>query len=227
MITYTSVTKKIGQKVILDDINLEIEGEEFVFIIGPSGAGKSTLLHLLIGADTISSGEIYVDNYQLSNAKEKELAFLRRRVGVVFQDYKLIATKTVAENVAFALEVCGNNPEYTRARTNEVLKLIGIYDIRNSFPGELSGGEKQKTALARALANNPPLLIADEPTGNLDPDATDELIKLFEKVNKMGTTVIIATHNEKVVNTLKKRVIEIQHGKLVRDKKAAGYRATA
>ena len=225
MISYAHVTKKIGNKVILDDISLDIEGEEFVFIIGPSGAGKSTLLHLLIGADTMTSGEIYVDNYKLSEAKEKDLAFLRRRVGVVFQDYKLLATKTVYENVAFALEVSDNNPAYIRARTNEVLKLIGIYDIRNSFPHELSGGEKQKTALARAIANNPPLLIADEPTGNLDPDATDELIDLFEKINKMGTTVIIATHNEKVVNTLKKRVVQIEHGKILRDKKAAGYRA--
>ncbi|MFA7278190.1 MAG: ATP-binding cassette domain-containing protein [Candidatus Gracilibacteria bacterium] len=225
MINYTGVSKKIGNKLILDDIDLEIEGEEFVFVIGPSGAGKSTLLHLLIGADTITSGEIYVDNYRLSKAKEKDLAFLRRRIGMVFQDYKLLATKTVFENVAFALEVCGNNPQYTRARTNEVLKLIGIFDIRNSFPGELSGGEKQKVALARAMANNPPVLIADEPTGNLDPDATDELIKLFEKMNKMGTTVIIATHNEKIVNTLKKRVIQIDNGKITRDKKAASYRA--
>lgn len=225
MISYAHVSKKIGNKVILDDINLEIEGEEFVFIIGPSGAGKSTLLHLLIGADTMTSGEIYVDNYKLSDAKEKELAFLRRRVGIVFQDYKLLATKTVYENVAFALEVSDNNPAYIHARTNEVLKLIGIYDLRGSFPHELSGGEKQKTALARAIANNPPLLIADEPTGNLDPDATDELIALFEKINKMGTTVIIATHNEKVVNTLKKRVVQIENGKILRDKKAAGYRA--
>lgn len=224
MIKYASVTKKIGKKIILDDIDLEIEGEEFVFIIGPSGAGKSTLLHLLIGADRINAGEIYVDNYKLSTAKEKDLAFLRRRIGMVFQDYKLLANKTVYENVAFALEVCGNNPAYTHARTNEVLKLIGIYDIRGSFPNELSGGEKQKVALARALANNPPLLIADEPTGNLDPDATDELIALFEKINKLGTTVIVATHNEKVVNMLKKRVIQIEHGKIIRDKKAAGYR---
>ncbi len=224
MITFANVSKKIGNSVILDDIDLEIEGEEFVFIIGASGAGKSTLLHLLIGADRLSDGEIHVDEYNLSSASEMDLALLRRKIGMVFQDYKLLGTKTVYENVAFALEVCGSNPQYTHARTNEVLKLVGMYDHRNNFPNELSGGEKQKTALARALANNPPLLIADEPTGNLDPDATDELITLFEKINKMGTTVIIATHNEKAVNTLKKRVVELSHGKIIRDKKATGYR---
>lgn len=224
MIKFTNVTKKIGNKIILDDINLEMEGEELIFIIGASGAGKSTLLHLLIGADRLTGGDINVDEHNLSKSSENDLALLRRKIGMVFQDYKLLATKTVYENVAFALEVCGHHAHYIDARTNDVLKLVGMYDLRNNFPHELSGGEKQKTALARALANNPPLLIADEPTGNLDPAATDELIKLFEKINKMGTTVIIATHNEKVVNTLKGRVIELCDGEITRDEKAAGYK---
>ena len=224
MIKFVKVGKTIGDNVILDNISLEIEGQEFVSIIGPSGAGKSTLLHLIIGADRISSGLLYVDNYDLSNMSEKELALLRRKVGMVFQDYKLLAGKTVYENVAFALEVCGYDDKFTQARTNEVLKLVGMYGLRASFPRELSGGEKQKVALARALAGNPPLLIADEPTGNLDPQATEELIELFQKINKMGTTVILATHNEKIVNTVKRRVIELRAGKIVRDKMVSGYK---
>ncbi len=224
MIKFVKVGKTIGDNAILDNISLEIEGQEFVSIIGPSGAGKSTLLHLIIGADRISSGLLYVDNYDLSNMSEKELALLRRKIGMVFQDYKLLAGKTVYENVAFALEVCGYDEKFTQARTNEVLKLVGMYGLRTSFPRELSGGEKQKVALARALAGNPPLLIADEPTGNLDPQATEELIELFQKINKMGTTVILATHNEKIVNTVKRRVIELRAGKVVRDKMVSGYK---
>jgi len=224
MIKFVKVGKIIGDNVILDNISLEIEGQEFVSIIGPSGAGKSTLLHLMIGADRINSGLLYVDNYDLSNMSEKELALLRRKIGMVFQDYKLLAGKTVYENVAFALEVCGYDEKFTQARTNEVLKLVGMYGLRANFPRELSGGEKQKVALARALAGNPPLLIADEPTGNLDPAATEELIELFQKINRMGTTVILATHNEKIVNTVKRRVIELRAGKIIRDKMVSEYK---
>jgi cell division transport system ATP-binding protein len=224
MIRLISVTKKFGDRPVLDDISLSIEGQEFISLIGPSGAGKSTLLHLMIGADQLTSGKLFVDNFNLSNMSEHDLAMLRRKIGMVFQDYKLIATKNVFENVAFALEVCGNNEQYTRARTNEVLKLVGMYDERNRFPHELSGGEKQKVALARAIANNPPLLIADEPTGNLDPEATEELMELLQKINRMGTTVILATHNEKIVNTMRRRVIELRHGQLVRDKVVSGYK---
>lgn len=224
MITFSSVSKKKGDTLVLSNISLEIEGQEFISVIGPSGAGKSTLLHLIIGAERPTSGAIFVDNFDLSDISEKDLALLRRKIGMVFQDYKLIETKTVYENVAFALEVCGHHRDYVKARTEEVLKWIGMYDVRKHFPHELSGGEKQKVALARALANRPPLLVADEPTGNLDPQATEELIDLFQKVNKLGTTVIIATHNEKIVNTVKSRVIELKKGKIIRDKKLAGYR---
>lgn len=224
MIKLSHVTKKIGEKIILDDVSLEIEGQEFISIIGASGAGKSTLLHLMIGADRTTEGQLYVDNFDLSNMSEKELALLRRKVGMVFQDYKLLASKTVYENVAFALEVCEYAQAFVEARTNEVLKLVGMYDQRKSFPHELSGGEKQKVALARALAGSPPLLLADEPTGNLDPAATEEIIELFQKINRMGTTVILATHNEKIVNTIKRRVIELKHGKIIRDKLVSGYK---
>ncbi len=224
MIKFVRVGKRIGDNAILDNVSLEIEGQEFVSLIGPSGAGKSTLLHLIIGADRVSSGLLYVDNYDLSNMSEKDLALLRRKIGMVFQDYKLLAAKTVYENVAFALEVCEYDENFIKARTNEVLKLVNMYNQRNSFPHQLSGGEKQKVALARALAGNPPLLIADEPTGNLDPQATEELIELFQKINKMGTTVILATHNEKIVNTVKRRVIELREGRIIRDKLASGYK---
>lgn len=224
MIKLVRVGKRIGDNAILDNISLEIEGQEFISIIGPSGAGKSTLLHLIIGADRLTSGLLFVDNFDLSNMSEKELALLRRKIGMVFQDYKLLAAKTVYENVAFALEVCGYDESFIRARANEVLKLVGMFTQRNSFPHQLSGGEKQKVALARALAGNPPLLIADEPTGNLDPQATEELIELFQKINRTGTTVILATHNEKIVNTVKRRVIELKEGRIVRDKLVSGYK---
>lgn len=224
MIKASHLSKKFGPHVVLDDITCSIEAQEFVSIIGPSGAGKSTLLHLIIGAEYPSSGMLLIDDVDAKTINANNRALMRRKIGMVFQDYKLLPYKTVEENVAFALEVCGYHDDFIRARTNEVLKLVGLYEVRRRFPHELSGGEKQKTALARALVNNPPLLIADEPTGNLDPDATEELIKLFQKINKMGTTVILATHNEKIVDTVKRRVIELRHGRIVKDRATAGYR---
>ncbi|MBI5152092.1 ATP-binding cassette domain-containing protein [Candidatus Peregrinibacteria bacterium] len=223
MIKFHNISKKIGKTQILSDINLEINPQEFICLVGPSGAGKSVLLHILLGAEHPTEGRIIVDEYIVNKMKESALSDFRRKVGMVFQDYKLLPHKTVYENVAFVLEVCGIPDEYIKRRVPEVLKLVNMLDHADKFPRELSGGEAQRTALARALAHMPKLIIADEPTADLDPDATNELIDLLLKINKSGTTVILATHNKNVVDKIRKRVVTIHEGKIVSDKESAGY----
>ncbi|HBB02857.1 MAG: cell division ATPase, cell division transport system ATP-binding protein [Candidatus Peregrinibacteria bacterium GW2011_GWF2_38_29] len=223
MIKFQNISKQIGKAKILSDINLEIDPQEFLCLVGPSGAGKSTLLHLLLGAIKPTEGSIIVDEYIVSKMKESSLSDFRKKVGMVFQDYKLLPHKTVYENVAFVLEVCGIPDEYIRHRVPEVLKLVNMQNHADKFPKELSGGEAQKTALARALAHMPKLLIADEPTADLDPEAAAELIDLLLKINNSGTTVILATHNKAIVDKLKQRVVVLKEGKIVSDKKSAGY----
>lgn len=222
MIRFKNVTKQFGNSIALDDINLEIEGEEFVVLVGPSAAGKSTLLHLLIGAEKPTGGSIHVDNFDIGKMTSKELAKFRQKIGFLFQDHKLLPKKTVYENVAFPLEILNFHDGYINARVIEVLHTVGMKGKEKKFPHELSGGEKQKVSLARAIAANPHLIIADEPTGNLDPDSTDDLVKLLLKINKNGTTVILATHNTKVVDDIQKRVVKLKEGKIVSDK-AKGY----
>lgn len=224
MIIIENVTKKYRNKKVLDDVSFKIEGGEFVSIVGTSGAGKTTLIHALIGAENIDEGKINVDHYEITSLSSSRVQEYRRRIGIIFQDYKLLAKKTVFENVAFALEVAGYSKKFINKRTTDVLKLVGLEEQRNHFPRQLSGGEKQRTAIARALVHAPEMLIADEPTGNLDPENAIALAKLFLKINSHGTTVILATHNKDIVNTIKKRVVTLEKGKLVSDRKNAEYK---
>jgi cell division transport system ATP-binding protein len=214
MIVFNNVVKKFGVKKVLDGINLLISGGEFVIVTGPSGAGKSTLVNLLIGAEKISSGEINVDKYLVHEMNEKKLQAFRRKIGVVFQDYKLLPQKDVFENVAFALEVCSFPDNQIKERVEKLLKTVGLYEQRFHFPSELSGGEAQRCAIARALVHDPELVLADEPTGNLDPENTSEIIGLLTKINEMGKTVILTTHNKPLVDSLHQRVIRIKDGKI-------------
>ncbi|MFA7685792.1 MAG: ATP-binding cassette domain-containing protein [Candidatus Gracilibacteria bacterium] len=223
MIIVDKVTKKYGKKVVLDDISFKVDGGEFVSIVGSSGAGKTTLIHALIGATEISSGTIKVDDYDVHKLNSSDIQDFRKKIGMIFQDYKLLPQKTVYENVAFALEVCGYDDKFIQKRVVAVLKIVGLEDQKSLFPRQLSGGEKQRTAIARALVHAPQLLFADEPAGNLDPDNAFALAKLLIKINQGGTTVILATHNKDIVNAIKKRVIAIENGRIMIDKKGAGY----
>lgn len=224
MITVENLTKKYGQKTVLDDVSFSIDGGEFVSIVGASGAGKTTLIHALIGAEEVDSGSINVDHLQITKLNANSIQAYRRQIGIVFQDFKLLPHKTVFENVAFALEVAGYENSFIEKRTMDVLRLTGLQEMRNHFPRQLSGGEKQRTAISRALVHAPQLLFADEPTGNLDPENAEALAKLLLKINASGTTVILSTHNKELVNNIKKRVITLKEGKLISDKKSAGYK---
>lgn len=219
MISVSRVTKKYRDKKVLDNISFDIDGGELVCIVGSSGAGKTTLLYAMIGAEKINSGSITIDEYEVNKLSSSKTQEYRRKIGIVFQDYKLLPKKTVYENVAFALEVNGYSKDFIQKRTSDVLKLTGLEALRNNFPHELSGGEKQRTAIARALVHAPELLFADEPTGNLDPENTIALAKLFKKINQSGTTVVLSTHDKDVVNTVNSRVITLDNGRLISDKK--------
>ena len=209
----------------LRDVDLHIGPAEFVFVVGSSGAGKSTLNRLLIREELPSSGRVIVDGEDLVRMRRSRVPHLRRKVGVVFQDFKLLKTKTVAENVAFALLVTGHSGREVREETERALALVGLSQRRDHFPRELSGGEQQRTAIARALVNRPKVLIADEPTGNLDPVTTWEIIKLLVRVQEMGTTLMVATHNAEIVNALRRRVLHLDHGALIRDEREGLYAA--
>ena len=223
MIKFTDVVKKYGERKVLDHINLEIDGGEFVTLVGPSGAGKSTLLYALIGGIRIDSGSITVDGYEITEFKPSALQEYRRKVGMVFQDYKLLENKTVYENVAFALQVCGWKDGDIEERTYEVLDLVGMIDHSDKFPHQLAGGEGQRTAIARALVHRPKLLIADEPTGNLDYWNTKQILDILKKVNESGTTVLLATHNREVVDEMHRRVLILNQGVIISDKENSGY----
>lgn len=223
MIVFESVTKKFGSSVALDDISLEIKQGEFVFIVGPSGAGKSTLLRILTRELLPTSGKVYLDKKDLTKLPHKEIPNLRRRVGVVFQDFKLLDERTVFENVALSLEVRGKNNKEIEKGVEHILKLVEIWDKRNLFPRQLSGGEAQRTAIARAIVGKPDVLLADEPTGDLDPKTAWGVIQLLNEINSWGTTIIMATHNQEIVNTLKRRVVVLKSGKIVKDSKEGIY----
>ncbi len=207
----------------LDDISFFIERGEFVFIVGPSGSGKSTLIKLLMHEETATDGEVIINNSNIANLKRREIPYLRRSMGVVFQDFRLLPKKTVFENVAFAMDIIGASRKEIRKQVPNVLSLVGLSHKAKSYPDELSGGEQQRVALARALVNNPAFLIADEPTGNLNPKAAMEIMDLLDDINKRGTTVIMATHAKEIVDKMKKRVIAIEDGKIVRDETRGGY----
>jgi len=216
----------------LKDISFEIKEKEFVLIAGRSGAGKTTLIKLLIGEEKPTKGRIFFNfeddqgitrNLEVNKLKRKDLPELRRHIGVVFQDYKLLPRKTVFENVAYALEVVGAQDPQIKNEVPKALRIVGLEERSNHFPSELSGGEKQRVAIARALIHRPDLIIADEPTGNLDPYHTWDIIKLLLKINELGETVILATHDQDIINNLEKRVISLEDGKLIKDEKKGKY----
>ena len=207
----------------LRGITVNIDAGEFAYIVGPSGAGKSTFIRALYREVKIDKGSLQVAGYNLVKIKKKDIPFLRRNVGVVFQDYKLLPKKTVYENIAYAMEVVGESRRNIKKRVMEVLDLVGLKHKVRSFPNELSGGEQQRIAIARAIVNNTKVLIADEPTGNLDPDNSWEIMNLLERINLQGTTVLMATNNSKIVNTLRHRVIAIENGRVVRDEAKGEY----
>ncbi len=220
--------KKVHKKyengyVALENINLVINKGEFVYIVGPSGSGKSTLLNCIFRSELPSAGMIYIDNYLLTDLSNRQVAFLRRNIGMIFQDFKLLKTRSVYENVAFSLHIFGYSRSAIRRRVNQVLTLVGMADKGSAFPSELSGGEQQRICIARAIVNNPPLLLADEPTGSLDPDTSWEIMQLLSKINQQQTTVVVATHNKGIVDDLRKRVVALEYGKLIRDQQLGAY----
>ncbi len=217
MIAFQSVTKRYGNRTVLDDVSFQIQPGEFVCLTGPSGAGKSTILNLLIRAELVTDGCIEVDGADLAELPRGILQMYRQRTGVLFQDYKLLADRTVFENVAFAMEVCDAADEEIAPRVLEILERLKLSDRKDAFPCELSGGEKTRAALARALANRPSILLADEPTGNIDPDQSMEILQILKEVNAEGTTVILASHDQRVVDSLGVRVIRLEQGKVVRN----------
>lgn len=207
----------------LNGITIDIDLGEFVYLVGQSGAGKSTFIKIIFGDEKATSGDVQVAGHDVVNMKRKEIPYLRRDIGVVFQDFKLLPTMTVYENVAFALEVVEETPKNIRKRVMEVLDQVGLKNKARFIPDELSGGEQQRVAIARAIANYPKLLIADEPTGNLDPDTSWGIMKILEEINAAGTTIIMATHSKEIVNTIKRRVIAIEGGMIVRDQHRGDY----
>lgn len=224
MITFDKVSKKFGHQVVLDQIELTIKGKEFVTIVGPSGAGKTTLLNLLIGSEQASEGSIVIDGYNISSLQGEVKQFYRRKLGIIFQDFKLLPRKTVYENVAFAMEACEYSNAEIKLKVPEVLEKVNLLKQKNNFPHQLSGGEKQRTAIARALVHDPKLIIADEPTGNLDPMSTREVIKILLSLNKNdGVTILLATHDRETVDYVQRRVIAIDQGRIVADKEISGY----
>ncbi|TCW38046.1 cell division ATP-binding protein FtsE [Thermohydrogenium kirishiense] len=224
MIKFVGVSKKYKNEIIaVSNINFTIDNGEFVFLVGPSGAGKSTILKLLLREEIPTTGSIFVDKKDITKLKRRDVPYLRRNIGVVFQDFKLLPNKTVYENIAFALQIVEAEPKYIRRRVPMVLSLVGLSDRANSYPQQLSGGEQQRVSIARAIVNEPSILVADEPTGNLDPDTSWEIVKLLSEINKRGTTVIMSTHAKDIVDLMKKRVIALEKGNIVRDEMRGAY----
>ncbi len=218
MINFQNVTKTYNHNAVaLDKVSFKIQQNEFISLVGRSGAGKSTVVRLLIGEEKPTKGQIFFGSYEVNKLKSGALPEFRRHIGVIFQDFRLLAKKNAFENVAFALEVKGRPQKEINELVPQVLDMVGLKDKVFNFPAELSGGEKQRVALARALINRPDVIIADEPTGNLDPLNTWEVIKLLMKINELGSTVILATHDKEIVNTLGQRVITLDGGKVVKD----------
>ncbi len=225
MIHLANVTKVYEQNnvVALDNISLDINEGEFVFIVGASGSGKSTLIKLLMHEELATSGEIVVDGRDVVNLKPKEVPYLRRSLGVVFQDYRLLEDKTVYENVAFAMQVIEAPRRLMQRTVNTVLDIVGLSDKFKHFPDQLSGGEQQRVAIARAIVNDPRIVIADEPTGNLDPETSWDIMDIFRRINATGTTIVMATHDKVIVDRMKKRVVALVEGKIVRDELRGTY----
>jgi cell division transport system ATP-binding protein len=224
MIKFEHVAKIYKDTVVaLQDVSLEITKGEFVFIVGPSGSGKSTFIRLLIKEDEPTTGMLWVAGKNISRLSRWKIPELRRNIGTVFQDFKLLPNKTVSENVAFALEVIGKPKHLVDQRVPEILELVGLGGKLNNYPDELSGGEQQRVSIARAFVNRPLILLADEPTGNLDPGTSVEIMKLLDRINRIGTTVVMATHDNAIVDAMRRRVIELDGGKVVRDQSRGVY----
>ncbi len=224
MIKFENITKVYPKKVVsLEHVSLTILDGEFVCLVGQSGAGKSTLLKLLTAEEKPTEGRVFLGDTEVTDLSHGELPYLRRRIGVVFQDYKLLSKKTVAENVAFALEISGEKGNIIKEKVSQVLKLVGLSSKANNFPQEISGGEKQRVVIARALIHEPEIIIADEPTGNLDRINAQEIIQLLLKINDLGNTIILATHDKEIVDHIEKRVISLKQGKIASDKIGGKY----
>jgi cell division transport system ATP-binding protein len=224
MIKLDHVTKVYKETVVaLDDVNVDIQKGEFVFVVGPSGSGKSTLIRLLIREEEPTRGEIHVAGKDIAKLTSWKVPYLRRNVGTIFQDFKLLSDKTVYENVAFALDVIGKPKHVIKSRVPEIIELVGLKDKTKHYPNELSGGEQQRVSIARAFVNRPLILLADEPTGNLDPATSVDIMKLLDRINRTGTTVVMATHDNAIVDAMRRRVIELTGGKVVRDQERGVY----
>lgn len=224
MIEMQNVYKKYPNGIIAaNGLNVHIKQGEFVYVVGPSGAGKSTFIKMMYREEKATDGSIMVNGINLSNLKNSRIPYFRRQIGVVFQDFKLLPTLTVFENVAFALEVIEEQPKSIKKRVMDVLNLVGLKHKARMLPTELSGGEQQRVSIARSIVNRPRVMIADEPTGNLDPETSWEIMRIFEEINDRGTTVVMATHNREIVNTIRHRVIAIEGGKIVRDENRGEY----
>lgn len=225
MIDFRQATKLYPNRTqpSISNVSLQVDRGEFVFFVGPSGAGKSTLIKLIFREQALTSGEIKFESRDLSRLKESELLSHRRKIGMVFQDYRLLKQKTVYENVAFALEVIGRSPKEIRSRVPAVLAEVGLAGKEKAFPMELSGGEQQRVGIARAIVKDPLVILADEPTGNLDRDNAWQIMELFETINRRGTTVIIATHALDMVEYMKKRVVALENGRIIRDERQGSY----
>jgi len=224
MIKFQNITKIYQSNIVaLDDVSFEIKEKEFISIVGKSGAGKTTLLKLLLAEEEPTKGRVFFSDKDVHKVQKSKLFELRRKIGTVFQDYKLLKTKTVFENVAYVLEVIGGSDSDIKKWAPDVLEIVGLIDRGDSFPAQLSQGECQRVAIARALIHRPNVILADEPTGNLDPYNTSEIIKLLKRINELGTTVVLATHNKKIINNLRKRVITLQDGRIIQDKEEGKF----
>ena len=212
-----------GGSVALQDVNVHIEPGEFVFVVGPSGAGKSTFIKMLFREVLPTTGSIFVNGMDILSLSPKEIPFIRRQLGIIFQDYRLLPDRTVYENVAFAMQVIEAPHRKIKRQVMNMLDLVGLRHRANAYPNELSGGEQQRIAIARAIVNDPVFVIADEPTGNLDPETSWDIMEIFKEINETGTTIVMATHDKEVVDAMGKRVIAIEHGRIVRDEKEGVY----
>ena len=224
MIRLENVTKVYeGGTVAAHDVSLEIQKGEFVFLVGPSGSGKSTLIRLMLREEPVTRGKIWVAGKDITTLPKWKIPYLRRSLGTVFQDYKLLPNRTVSENVSFALEVLGRPRSVIEPQVEQVLELVGLAEMGDRYPRQLSGGEQQRVSVARAFVNRPPIMLCDEPTGNLDPKTSVGIMKLFDRINRTGTTVVMATHDHAIVDAMQRRVVALEEGKMMRDEEAGRY----
>jgi len=223
MIHFINVTKQYGPVTALSNVNITINRGDFAFLVGPSGAGKSTFIKLILKEIQPTSGKIIVDDVDITNLSQRKIPYFRRKLGVIFQDFRLLPNKTVYENVAFAMETVSASPKEIRRQVPMILGMVGLSGRAKMYPHQLSGGEQQRVSIARAIVNNPSVLIADEPTGNLDPETAWEIMKLMKQINRRGTTIIMATHAKEIVDLMQQRVIAIENGRIIRDEKKGVY----